>query len=98
MIAHLAFKTTNMPFNTLKEFSDNTDFKLIVAQGSVFLEFFKHSDDPVRNMIWTDKLEPFLDQLPLLADVEKRIMEDPYTVVCHNYNQNYNRNKFHFHN
>ena len=81
LIAHLAFKTTNMPFNTLKEFSDNTDFKLIVAQGSVFLEFFKHSDDPVRNMIWTDKLEPFLDQLPLLADVEKRIMEDPYTVA-----------------
>ena len=81
LISHLAFKTTNMPFNTLEEFSENTNFKLVVARGSVFLEFFKHSDDPVRNKIWTEKLEPFLDQLPLLADIETRILNDQYTVA-----------------
>ena len=81
LTSHLAFKKTDLPFNNLKELSQNSKFKLVVSKGSVFLDYFKYSDDPVTRQIWKDKLEPFEDQLPLGEEIEKTLLEDPYTVA-----------------
>ena len=81
LISHLAFKKFNFPFSNLKEFSDNSKFKLMVARGTVFVDFFRCSDYPVRTKIWRDKLEPFIDKMPMLEDIKDSIIDDPYTVT-----------------
>ena len=81
LTAHLAFKKTNFPFNNLKEFSENSKFKFVVSKGTVFVDFFRYSDDPVRRKIWQDKLEPFIDQMPMLEEIKDLIIDDPYTVT-----------------
>ena len=81
LISHLAVQKTNFPFNNLKEFSQNTQFKLIVSKGTVYVDYFKNTDDPVRRKIWTEKLEPFFDQMPLVEEVEEKILNDPNKVA-----------------
>ena len=81
LISHLASKKTNFPFNNLKELSQNSKFKLIIAKGSSNLNLFKDSDDPVRIKIWNEKLEPILDKLPLQDELGEHILNDPYAVV-----------------
>ena len=81
LTSHLAFKKTNLPINSLKDLSQNSKFKFVVAQGTVHLDYFKYSNDPVKSKIWRDKLEPNVEDLPLLEEIEERIMEDPFTVA-----------------
>ena len=81
LTSHLAFKKTNFPFNNLLELSQNSEFKFVVAKGTIHLDYFKNSEDPVRSKIWREKLEPHFDQLPLHQDLEERILNDPYTAV-----------------
>ena len=52
-----------------------------MAKGSVHLDYFKNSDDPLRKRVWQEKLEPYADQLPSLADIPKMIQKDAYTVA-----------------
>ena len=81
LISHLAVQKTNFPFNNLKEFSQNTKYKLIVSKGTVYVDYFKNTDDPLRRKIWTEKIEPFFDQMPLDEELEEKILYDPYKVV-----------------
>ena len=81
LTSHLAFKKTNLPINSLKDLSQNSKFKFVVAQGTVHLDYFKYSNDPVKSKIWSDKLEPNVNDLPLLEEIEDRIMEDPFTIA-----------------
>ena len=81
LTSHLAFKKIDFPFNNLLELSQNSDFKFIVGKGTIHLDYFKNSDDPVRRKIWHEKLEPHFDQLPLVQEIEDRILNDPYTAV-----------------
>ena len=81
LISHLAVQKTNFPFINLKEFSQNTQFKLIVSKGSVYVDYFKNTDDPIMRKIWAEKVEPFVDQMPLAEDVEEKILNDPYNVA-----------------
>ena len=77
----LSVKKSQLSFYTLKEFSENSKFKLMVAKGTVFVDFFRCSDYPVRTKIWRDKLEPFIDKMPMLEDIKDSIIDDPYTVT-----------------
>ena len=81
LYSHLAFKKTNLPFNNLKEFSENSKFKFAIAKGTAFVDFFRYSDDPVRKKIWKDKIEPFIDQMPIYEEIKDLIVDDPYTVT-----------------
>ena len=81
LTSHLAFKITDLPFNNLHELSQDSKFKFIVAKGPVHLDYFKNSDDPLRKRVWQEKLEPYADQLPSLADIPKMIQKDAYTVA-----------------
>ena len=81
LTSHLAFRITNLPFNNLEDLSQSSQFNLIVAKGTVHLDFFKNSDDPVRSKIWRDKLKPHFDDLPFLEEMEYMILNDPYLVA-----------------
>ena len=81
LTSHLASRRIDLPFNNLLEFSENSKFNFIVAKGTIHLDYFKNSNDPVRSKIWHEKLEPYFDQLPLHEELPERILADPYAVV-----------------
>lgn len=81
LTSNLAFKKPNLPINNLKELSENQQFKFVVAQGTVYLDYFKYSNDPIKSKIWRDKLEPYFNDLPLLEQIEYRILDDAFTIA-----------------
>ena len=81
LTSHLASRKIDFPFNNLLEFSKNSEFNLIVAKGTIHLDYFKNTEDPVRSKIWREKLEPYFDQLPLHEELHERILADPYAVA-----------------
>ena len=81
LTSNLAFKKTNLPINNLNELSENQQFKFVVAQGTVHLDYFKYSNDPIKSKIWRDKLEPYFNDLPLLEQIESRVLDDAFTIA-----------------
>ena len=81
LIAYMSVRKINLPFENLKELSETPGFKLLLPKGSVFIDTFKNSDDPIYSKIWNEKINPFYDDLPLAEDVLTRLQNEPYSVV-----------------
>ena len=81
LTSHLASRRINFPFTSLFEFSKTSEFNFIVAKGTIHLDYFKNSDDPIMSKIWREKLEPHFDQLPIHEELPERILSDPHAVA-----------------
>ena len=81
LIAHMSVKNINSPLKNLKELSESPQFKFIVSQGTAHLDYFRYSNDPINSKLWNDKILPYFDDLPRYHEIEKRILNDPYTVA-----------------
>ena len=42
-------------------------YQLLIGKGTSQLDQFRHSTNPVYKKIWKDKLEPHIDELPLVG-------------------------------
>ena len=83
LIAHMSVKNIYSPLKNLKELSESPQFKFIVSQGTAHLDYFRYSNDPIKSKLWNDKILPYFDDLPRYHEIEKRILNDPYTVAYH---------------
>ena len=81
LIAYMSVRKINLPFENLKELSETQGFKLLLPKGSVHIDTFRDSDDPIYSKIWKEKVNPFYDDLPLADDLLKRLKNEPYSVV-----------------
>ena len=81
LIAYMSARKINIPFKNLEELSKAPEFKLIVAKGTVHLDTFRYSKDPIHSKLWSEKIEPHFDNLPLLGGIQKTILNDPYSVA-----------------
>ena len=81
LISHLAVRKIDFPLESLDELSQKKEFKFIVPKGTAYLDYFRYSKDPTYIKIWKEKLEPFLNDLPLYNELEEVILNDPYSVT-----------------
>ena len=82
LYSYLAVRTTNLPFRNLKELADTPQYKLTVGQGTVQLDHMRYSNDPSHIKIWNEKVEPYIDELPLSwDDTIKHLLDDSLSVL-----------------
>ena len=49
-------------------FKKNLSFQLIVMKGSFTESVFRHSKDPIKQQIWKERIEPYIDE-PIYSKV-----------------------------
>ena len=81
LISYLAVEKIHIPFETLHDLAGNSRYKLLVGRGSVHLDHFRYSNNPLHIKIWKEKIEPYIDELPAYDDLIKGILEDSHAVA-----------------
>ena len=81
IISFLAVRNSYIPIETLNDLVENSQYRLIVAQGNVHLDDFRFSDDSLDKKIWEQKIKPQLNDLPSYLDMPNIILNDSYSVM-----------------
>ena len=81
LIAHLAVRKTNLPFKNLEELTQDAQYRVLVGQGSIHLDLFRYSNDSVQKKIWKEKIEPYVNALPLYKDMVKTGLSHQHSVM-----------------
>ena len=81
LFSHLAVRKTNLPFKNLNELTKDSRYKVLVGKGSIHVDVFKYSNDPDKKIIWKEKIEPYVDELPLYEDLVKTVLNHRYSVI-----------------
>ena len=62
LVSYLATRKTVLPFHTLSEMYENTDFRLALIPSTSFEDSFKYSADPLWQKIFKERLQPHLQE------------------------------------
>ena len=62
LVSYLATRKTVLPFHTLSEMYENTDFRLALIPSTSFEDSFKYSADPLWQKIYKERLQPYLQE------------------------------------
>ena len=62
LVSYLATRKTVLPFHTLSEMYENTDFRLALIPSTSFEDSFKYSTDPLWQKIFKERLQPHLQE------------------------------------
>ena len=82
LISYLAVKRTELPLRTYEDLLQRSDYKLVVPQGSYYLDIFRYSKDPFKARIWKEKIEPNIESYPQrFEELIPLMLNDPFVVV-----------------
>ena len=62
LVSYLSTRKTKLPFNTLTEMYQNTQFRLALIPSTSLEDDFKYSADPIWQKIYKDRLKPHLQE------------------------------------
>ena len=82
LMSFLASRKTILPFENIEELIKTSKYKLVLSKNAgVYLDRFRHSDDPHRTTLWQRDVEPRLDDMPLYHNMPKYIVDNPFVVA-----------------
>jgi hypothetical protein len=81
LYTYLALRKPREPLSGLEELAENSEYKLLVANGTVHVDRFRYSNNPVQQKIWEEKIEPYINELPSFANLVDALIQDPYSVM-----------------
>ena len=84
----LAIKKADPPFQTLEGLSKDSNYKLFTAKGTVYVDRFRYSKDPLYNKIWDEKMKPYANEFPTYNELFEFAIENPQTII---YGDSYNK-------
>ena len=64
IISYLAVRTTVLPFSSMEEMVQKTNYKVLVQPGTSYVDQFRHSNDEFLKDIWTERISPYIDSYP----------------------------------
>ena len=79
--ATLAIKRIDLPFKTMFELSQNSEFKLITSRGTIYVDQFRDSTKPLLSKIWNEKMKPYEEDFPFYENLDEAILADEYAVA-----------------
>ena len=62
LVSYLAVRKTVLPFNSLSEMYERTNFRLALIPSTSYEDNFKYSNDPLFNKIYKERIEPHLEE------------------------------------
>ena len=77
----LAIKKADPPFQTLQELSKDSDYNLFTAKGTVYVDHFRYSKDPLYNKIWDEKMKPYVNEFPSYGELFEYAIDNPQTII-----------------
>ena len=64
LVSYLSTQKTRLPFNSLGELLDSTNYKIAILHDSAHEDDFKLSADSNKQKAWSERIEPYLDMFP----------------------------------
>ena len=58
LISYMSVRKIDTPVKSLEELSESPQFKLIVSQGTSFVDTFRYSKDSIHSKLWNEKIVP----------------------------------------
>ena len=71
LITYLSTRKTIMPFTSITELYQHTNFRVVVLPNSADEDFFKYSTDPIIQKIYEERIKPYLQDYlnyPILSN------------------------------
>ena len=62
LISYLATRTISLPFKDITDLMINTQYRIILAPGTSYVDDFRTSTDPIWQAAWTDRVQPYLEE------------------------------------
>ena len=88
LISFLATRVILLPFKDIPDLVANTQFRIILRPGTAFEDAFKTSPDPIWQAAWTDRVQPYLDEIGFDMDrnqISDKVTKDALTAWYHDY-------------
>jgi hypothetical protein len=86
LISYLSIRVTHIPFNSLREMYENSNYRLALIPGSSHEDIFKLSNDPLWQKVYIERIKPFLEEYktygPYIAQI---VLEEANTAIYINY-------------
>ena len=61
LISYLSARVFTLPFDGLSKLLKDTDYKIAVMPGSYSEDAFKESKDPLWQIAWVERIQPYLE-------------------------------------
>ena len=85
LVSYLATRKTVLPFNSLLEMYERTNFRLALIPSTSYEDNFKYSNDPLLRRIYKERIQPHLqeyqDYPEHLSDMTHFIRNDYKTAL-----------------
>ena len=62
LISHLSTRLIQWPFKHMHELLTKTDYRVLVTVGTSLEDFFKLSRDPIIQDVWSNRIQPYIDE------------------------------------
>ena len=62
LVSYLATRKTVLPFNSLSEMYERTNFRLALIPSTSYEDNFKYSNDPLLSRIYKERIQPHLQE------------------------------------
>ena len=88
LISYLATRVISLPFKTIPELLTNTQIRILLTPGTSFEDSFKTATDPNWQAAWTDRVQPYLDEIGFDMDrnhISDKVTKDGLTAWYHDY-------------
>ena len=72
-----------MPFSTLEEMYQRTDFRLALIPATSYEDNFKYSNDPIWKAIYAERLQPYLEEYKKHPNDMVRLLKDDFTTALY---------------
>ena len=67
IISYLSARVITLPFDSLADLLDNTNYKIQVFPGSILEDHWKTSNDPLSQRAWVERIQPYLEEYKLYS-------------------------------
>ena len=83
LISYLSSKVVELPFNSIPELIENTNFRIAVLPGSYHEDAFKYANDPYWKIAWKERIQPFIHEYKgtSVDDLIQVPIADPSTAL-----------------
>jgi hypothetical protein len=82
------FHSCHIPFNSLREMYEKSNYRLVLVPGGSYEDAFKLSSDTLWQNIYMDRIKPYLEEYKAYGYgslVSQQALEGDHTAVYRNY-------------
>ncbi|XP_059082976.1 glutamate receptor ionotropic, kainate glr-3-like [Tigriopus californicus] len=86
IISYLAVRNVALPFESLEDLVENTDYKVVVQPGTAYVDQLRFGNTEVLRQTWVERVEPYIDSYPSTkVEMLDLVLKDPSYALLDEY-------------